>query len=156
MSPNDNNNYTFGKIRKHNIVITALPDRQYSTPVTAGVAVCILSSFPKVRIGLLVSVGGGAPSPTHNVRLRDIVVSTLFNSQSSVVQYDIRKTIQGQRFKPTGFLNKPPTILRAAISTLRARYEREGHQLKEMVKEALKKKPKLRNIPELSRALPKK
>ncbi|KAJ5041338.1 hypothetical protein NUH16_011174 [Penicillium rubens] len=144
MSPNDNNDYTFGRIGKHNVVIAVLPDGEYGISAAAGVAVNMLNSFPNVRIGLLVGIGGGAPSPTHDIRLGDIVVSNPLNGRSGVVQYDFGKTIQAQRFKPTGFLNKPPTILRTAVNGLQARYEREGHQLGEMVNEVLKKKPKLR------------
>jgi hypothetical protein len=37
----------------------------------------MMHSFPNIRIGLLVGVGGGAPSPKHDIRLGDIVVSFL-------------------------------------------------------------------------------
>ena len=35
----------------------------------------MLHSFPNARIGLTVGIGGGAPSPKHDIRLGDIVVS---------------------------------------------------------------------------------
>ncbi len=35
----------------------------------------MLRTFPNVRICLMVGIGGGAPSPKHDIRLGDIVVS---------------------------------------------------------------------------------
>jgi nucleoside phosphorylase len=75
MSPNDNNDYILGKVGKHNVVIAILPDREYGTSSAAGVARDMLHSFPNVRIGLMVGIGGGAPSPKHDIRLGDIVIS---------------------------------------------------------------------------------
>jgi hypothetical protein len=64
VSLNDNNDYTLGKVGKHNIVIAVLPDGEYGTSSAASVARDMLHSFPNVRIGLMVSIGGGAPSPS--------------------------------------------------------------------------------------------
>ncbi|KAK1838827.1 ankryin repeat protein [Colletotrichum chrysophilum] len=36
----------------------------------------MLHSFPNMRIGLMVGIGGGAPSQKHDIRLGDVVVST--------------------------------------------------------------------------------
>ena len=63
VSSNDNNDYTLGKIGKHNVVIAVLPDGEYGISSAAGVAKDMLHSFPNVRIGLMVGIGGGAPSP---------------------------------------------------------------------------------------------
>jgi nucleoside phosphorylase len=134
LSPNDNNDYTLGEIAGHNVVIAVLPDGEYGTSSAASVARDMLHSFPNVRIGLLVGIGGGAPSGKHDIRLGDIVVST-----SSVFQYDFGKTIQGQGFCPTGFMNRPPTILRTAVNGLKAQYERKGHQLEETIGDILEK-----------------
>ncbi|XTI94384.1 nucleoside phosphorylase domain-containing protein [Cenococcum geophilum] len=75
VSPNNNNNYTLGRVGKHNIVITVLPNGEYGISSTASVARDILHSFPNVRIGLIVGIGGSALSLKHNIRLGDIVVS---------------------------------------------------------------------------------
>lgn len=45
-----------------------------------------------------------------------------------VFQYDFGKTIQDQEFRPTGFLNQPPELLRATVADIRAEHEIEGHQ----------------------------
>jgi nucleoside phosphorylase len=142
VSPNDNNDYTLGKIGKHNTVIAVLPDGEYGTSSAARVASRMLLSFPNVRIGLMVGIGGGAPS-RHDIRLGDIVVSATRDRKGGVFEYDFGKTIQGQEFQTTAFLNQPPEILRTAISGLRARYEIEGHQLEKAINNRLEQRPRL-------------
>ncbi|OCK96989.1 purine and uridine phosphorylase [Cenococcum geophilum 1.58] len=144
VSPNDNNDYTLGKFGKHNVVIAVLPNGEYGISSAASVAKDMLHSFPNVRIGLMVGIGGGAPSPKHDIRLGDIVVSAPRDGKGGVFQYDFGKMIQDQSFQPTGFLNQPPTVLRAAINGLKAQYESEGHQLEEAIKSILEKKSRLR------------
>ncbi|KAH7231610.1 nucleoside phosphorylase domain-containing protein [Fusarium redolens] len=119
VAQNDNNNYALGRIRSHNIVIAVLPDREYGTAVAATVARDMLHSFPNIRIGLLVGIGGGAPGPNHDIRLGDIV------------------TIQNHSFQKTQVLDQPPMVLRTAVSALKAKYELRGHRLNEDVDMAL-------------------
>ncbi|KAJ4379966.1 hypothetical protein N0V86_004272 [Didymella sp. IMI 355093] len=144
VAANDSNDYTLGRIGKHNVVIAVLPEGEYGTASAATVAAGILHSFPNVRIGLMVGIGGGAPSAKYDIRLGDIVVSVSGNDKGGVFQYDFGKTIQEQQFKTTGFLNQPPTVLRTAVSGLRAQYERKGHRLQEIIDQALEDNPKLR------------
>src|SRR5436305_12092085 len=144
VSPNDNNDYTLGKVEKHNVVIAVLPHGEYGISSATGVAKDMLHSFPNVRIGLMVGIGGGAPSQKHEIRLGDIVVSAPCNGKGGVFQYDFGKTIQDQTFRTTGFLNQPPALLRSAVSDIRAQYEGEGHQLENAINSVLERKPKLR------------
>lgn len=144
VSPNDNNDYTLGKIGKHNVVIAVLPDAEYGLYSAANVARDMLHSFPNVRIGLLVGIGGGAPSPRHDIRLGDVVVSSPSNGYGGVFQYDFGKTIQGQEFQETRFLNQPPTLLRTAVNGLRSQYERKGNQIEATINAILENNPRLR------------
>ena len=144
LSPNDNNDYTLGEIGGHNVVIAVLPDGEYGISSAASVARDMLHSFPNIRIGLMVGIGGGAPSQKHDIRLGDIVVSASRDGNGGVFQYDFGKTVQGLSFCPTGFLNQPPTILRTAVSGLKALYERKGHQLEEAIDNILEKNKKMR------------
>ncbi|KAF6814531.1 kinesin light chain protein, partial [Colletotrichum musicola] len=75
VAQHDNNSYVLGCIGSHNVVIAALPEGEYGTTSAATVARDMLHSFPNVRIGLMVGIGGGAPSQKHDIRLGDIVVS---------------------------------------------------------------------------------
>jgi nucleoside phosphorylase len=117
---------------------------EYGTSSAARVVEDMMHSFPNIRIGLMVGIGGGALSLNNDIRLGDIVVSIPSSGQSGVIQYDFGKTIQGQSFQLTGFLDQPPTVLRAAVNGLRAQYEIDGHRLEEAVNEALERKPRLR------------
>jgi len=144
VSEHDNNDYTLGKIGKHNVVIAVLPDGEYGTDSAASVARDMLHSFPNVRIGLMVGIGGGAPSRRHDIRLGDIVVSSPRDGKGGVFQYDFGKTIQCQSFRETRFLNQPPILLRTAINGLKAQYEDSGHQLEEAISNILEKKQRLR------------
>ncbi|EGU86437.1 hypothetical protein FOXB_03045 [Fusarium oxysporum f. sp. conglutinans Fo5176] len=139
VAQNDNNNYALGRIGSHNIVIAVLPDKEYGTAVAAAVARDMLGSFPNIRIGLLVGIVGGAPSPNHDIRLGDIVVSSRDGGKGGVFQYDFGKTIQNQSFQETGFLDQPPTVLRTAVNALKGRCELKGHRLNDDVDMALKK-----------------
>lgn len=143
VSVNDNNDYTLGKVGKHNIVIAVLPEAEYGTASAASVARDMLHSFPNIKIGLLVGIGGGAPSSKHDIRLGDIVVSAPRNGKGGVFQYDFGKTIQDQRFRATRFLNQPPTVLRTAVNGLKVQYERDGHRIREAVSKMLEKKKRL-------------
>ncbi|KAJ5966163.1 hypothetical protein N7481_012877 [Penicillium waksmanii] len=143
LSPTNTNDYSLGRIGKHNVIISVLPLGSYGSASAAQVAENMLHSFPNVRIGLMVGIGGGVPHP-HDIRLGDVVVSIPLNGRSGVIQYDLGKAVQGQGFQPTGFLNQPPTVLRTAVSGLDAKYEMEGHRLKEAVETVLGKMPRLR------------
>jgi nucleoside phosphorylase len=125
----DHNSYALGKIADHNVVIAVLPDGEYGITSAACVARDMLHSFPNIRIGLMVGIGGAAPSARHDVRLGDVVVSSPNNGKGGVVQYDYGKFVQDQLFQQTGFLNQPPTLLCTAVNNLRAVHKRRGNQI---------------------------
>ncbi|KAE8310967.1 WD domain protein [Aspergillus transmontanensis] len=143
LSQNDNNHYTLGEIGGHQVVIAVLPDGEYGTSSAAGVARDMLHSFPNIRFGLMVGIGGGVPIK-HDIRLGDIIVSSSQNRRGGLLQYDLGKELQGQKFYQTGFLNQPPPILRTAVAGLQAQYEEEGHQLKESVQAVLEGNKRLK------------
>ena len=62
LEPGDNNIYTLGRMGQHNIAIVCLPEGKTGTSVAATAANDLLRSFHKIRFGLMVGVGGGAPS----------------------------------------------------------------------------------------------
>ncbi|TQV93804.1 G-protein beta WD-40 repeats containing protein [Cordyceps javanica] len=145
LSSDDTNDYTLGRIWKHNVVIAVLPDGDYGTYPAANVATNMLRSFPNVRIGVLVGIGGGVPTPEQDIRLGDIVVSAPRNGQGGVFEYDFSKTIQNKAFQHTRFLNQPPIALRTALTGIQAQYERKGHQLEAAVTTVLEKNTRLQD-----------
>ncbi|KAL2149017.1 hypothetical protein VTH82DRAFT_1703 [Thermothelomyces myriococcoides] len=139
VAQHDNNSYILGRMGRHNVVIAVLPEGEYGLVSAATVARDMLHSFPNVRIGLMVGVGGGAPSPKHDIRLGDVVVSSRSGGKGGVFQYDYGKTVQSQSFQETAFINQPPQLLLTAVNGLKREYEIKGHQLVDHVNEALKK-----------------
>ena len=135
--PHDYNDYKLGRIGRHNLVIAVLPDGEYGISSATRVATDMLHSFPNIRIGMMVGIGGGAPTLKQDIRLGDIVVSAPRNGKSGVFQYDFGKTIQDKSFQTTGFLDQPPAILRAAVNELKAQYECDGHQLEAAINSVL-------------------
>ncbi|KAF3056049.1 putative ankyrin repeat protein [Trichoderma lentiforme] len=145
VSTNDNNDYTLGKIGRHNVIIAVLPNGEYGLSSAASVARDMLHSFPNVRIGLMVGIGGGAPTLKHDIRLGDVVVGVPHSGKGGIIQYDFGKSIQGQEFQETGFLNQPPMLLRTAVGGLMAQYESDGNHIREAVNSVIMtKKPQFR------------
>lgn len=116
----DNNNYAMGKIGEYNVVMAVLPKSEYGTISAAIVARDMVRSFPNTRFGLMVGIGGGAPSAKHDIRLGDVVVSARSSGKGGVFQYDYGKAIQEHAFEATGSLNEPPQLLLTSLSGLEA------------------------------------
>lgn len=112
--------YLLGKIGDHRLVVACLPSGVYGTTSAAVVTAYLRSTFPNIRCGLMVGIGGGVPSETADIRLGDLVVSKPTGTYGGVVQYDMRKTTSGGGCEYTGTLNQPPTNLLVAMAQLEA------------------------------------
>lgn len=117
----DSNLYTLGRIGQHNVVMTCLPYGMTGTTSAATVAIQMKSTFPSIRFGLMVGIGGGVPSTSIDIRLGDVVVSQPFGGHGGVVQYDFGKT-KPNEFERTAFLNSPPNVLLNTISVVQANH----------------------------------
>ncbi|KAF2135121.1 uncharacterized protein K452DRAFT_261056, partial [Aplosporella prunicola CBS 121167] len=134
--------YAFGNIGEHNIVIAVMPET--GTNRAAQVALQLLNDFRSIRFGLLVGIGGGAPSENHDIRLGDIVVSKPTDTFGGVVQYDLGKRTAGGRFERTGSLKKPPSVLLAAVQQLEAKHRMEESEIPAHLAKMLDKYPKMK------------
>ncbi|KAI3572748.1 nucleoside phosphorylase domain-containing protein [Fusarium oxysporum f. sp. albedinis] len=141
----DTNNYIYGRIQKHNVVIATLPVGEYGTATAASVAKDLTRSFPNVRIGLMVGIGGGAPSLNKDIRLGDVVVSTPNGEHGGIFQYDYGKSLQDQVFQHTRILDQPPQLLRSAVSSLQVQHRIHGNGLQESIATILEQYPRLRD-----------
>lgn len=82
-TPDDPNVYSYGRIGQHNVVIACLPEGTIGTNLAATTANNSIRSFPQIRFGLMVGIGGAAPGsldpsdPEKDIRLGlgDVVVS---------------------------------------------------------------------------------
>ncbi|MCJ1310944.1 hypothetical protein MMC25_004613 [Agyrium rufum] len=125
--PNDHNTYSLGSISSRNIVIACLLKGRVGNNSSATVASQMLSTFPSVKFGLMVGIGGAVPP--NKVRLGDIVVSAPVGGNLGVVQWDFGKTEQGGVFRRTGLLNNPPSILLTALTKLETEHEITGSKI---------------------------
>ncbi len=159
--PKDTNTYVLGEIDDHNVVIACLPAGSTGKVSAATVAVDMLRSFPAVRFGLMVGVGGGAPyypeqqakgddseaeddEETRDIRLGDVVVSVNTKTSQAVIQYDFGKSLQGGGFVHMGgSLNKPPAIVMTGVSTLQSKHTRDGNKIRELLDGVLAQYPNI-------------
>ncbi|KAG9519892.1 Pfs, NACHT and ankyrin domain protein, partial [Aureobasidium melanogenum] len=119
-SPSDQNNYTFGRMGEHNLVIASLPAGVYGTTSAATTASQMLSSFPNIRIGLMPDgLCGG------------------------VIQYDLGKARADGSFQRKGMLNRPPLLLLNALSSLQARHIKFASKVPLYVNKMLEQYPRM-------------
>ncbi|QKX62285.1 uncharacterized protein TRUGW13939_09444, partial [Talaromyces rugulosus] len=138
---NDTNSYTLGRIGNHNVVITCGATGRASASTAAK---DMLRSFCSIRFCLMVGIGGGVPSSKQDIRLGDVVVSHAESTHGGVIQYDRGKINNNGKFVRTGSLNKPPRILRNAVSDLQSSHLERDNAINKFVSKMLEDKPKLR------------
>ncbi|KAH7201202.1 hypothetical protein DER44DRAFT_827832 [Fusarium oxysporum] len=131
----DTNSYTWGRIGEHNVVIASLPAGVHDIAAAAITASNLIHSLPRIRIGLLVGIGGGIPRPDEgqDIRLGDIVVSQPDGTTGGVVQYDLGKAKANGGWERTGSLDKPPMVLLHALSSLQAEHMVAGSRVPELL-----------------------
>ncbi|KAK0734267.1 nucleoside phosphorylase domain-containing protein [Lasiosphaeria miniovina] len=128
---NDPNTYTLGAIRNHNVVIACLPKGKTGTIPAATVAARMVSTFPSIKFGLMVGIGGGVPP---KVRLGDVVVSTPVSEFPGV----------GDNFERTRALDTPPNLLLTALTKLESEHDLTGSsKIPEFLEEMKQKWPGL-------------
>ncbi|KAK2600001.1 hypothetical protein QQS21_005235, partial [Conoideocrella luteorostrata] len=116
----DENLYILGRVGRHLVVIAGLPGGQHGTTSATTVAINMMRTFSQsLRIGLMVGIGGGVPSTSHDIRLGDIVVSYPEGTCSGVLQYDMGKVVE-EGLQRTSSLNSPPRSLLTAVANMRA------------------------------------
>ncbi|KAE8386139.1 purine and uridine phosphorylase [Aspergillus alliaceus] len=111
--PNDHNAYTLGRIGVHNVVVACLPKGEIGNNNAATVATRMTSTFPSIKFGLMVGIGGGVPK---SVRLGDVVVSAL---------------------------NRPPTELLTALTKLEKDHTMKGSTIPQYLEELKRNWPRL-------------
>ncbi|KAF1813258.1 kinesin light chain [Eremomyces bilateralis CBS 781.70] len=127
-SGNDTNIYCLGRISEHNVALACLPAGFIGVASATAVAMQMKSTFPAIRFGLMVGIGGGVPGKDADIRLGDVVVSQPGKGHGGVIQYDFGKSTPSG-FERTGFLNAPPLVLLNAVTKLRSNQRRGRNRL---------------------------
>ena len=143
-SQGDSNTYTLGRMGWHNVVIACLPRGKIGNVSAASVASDMLRSFESIRFGLMVGIGGGAPTSDTDIRLGDVVVSSPDRQVGGVLHYKFGREIQNREFELTGSLASPPAILLSALNQLSAQHVEEGHRIAESIEQMVTRVPNLR------------
>jgi nucleoside phosphorylase len=120
----DDNAYTLGRILHHNVVLVHMAGMGKGAASQA--ASCIRSSYPEIKLALVVGICGGVPSllaGKEDLILGDVVIS------EGIVQYDF-----GRQF-PDAFLSKarpelPGPKIRGLLAKLRGLRGRERIETK--------------------------
>ena len=120
----DTNNYTLGRIEQHNIVISYLPSHQYGTINASAVITNLSRTFRRVRVALMVGIGGGAPI-MGDIHLGDVVVGI------RVMQYDMGKALDSGKFHGTAQARMLHPSISTTLSTLRPK---EGYGSRYMLR----------------------
>ncbi|QGI99151.1 hypothetical protein CEK26_012220 [Fusarium fujikuroi] len=142
-SLSDTNNYIWGSVGQHNIVIASLPAGVYGTTSAATTASDLVHSLPQIRFGLLVGIGGGIarPNDDQDIRLGDVVVGQPHGVTGGVVQYDFGKAKANGVWERTGSIDKPPAVLLKALANLQAEHEIRPSKIPRILTAMLKANP---------------
>ncbi|KAK4159939.1 nucleoside phosphorylase domain-containing protein [Cladorrhinum sp. PSN259] len=145
--PTDPNSYAWGRIGVHNIVVASLPAGMSGQYAATATATHMISSFPRIRVGLVVGIGGGIPRPDDDIdiRLGDVVVSEPSGTSGGVAQYDAGKAIKGGQFKLRGFLSAPPIAVLNAVAHLKSRHELQEPRIPEILQDMLTRNDTMAN-----------
>lgn len=135
----DQNIYTLGSLAGHNIVVVCLQHGNYGTTAATSIVAQMCQTFPSIRYGLMVGVGGGVPTREADIRLGDVVVSKPKGQFGGVVQYDYGKACQRGHFERTGSLNKPCSLLLSAISDLDSNHTLRDVQIGKIMSDVLQR-----------------
>ena len=136
----DDNQYTFGRIKDHIIVIACLPAGHMGAANACNVATNMQRSFP-IKFGLMVGIAGGVWSEENDVHLGNVVVGQPKGQFGGVVQYDFGRTERDGSFKRTSSLNEPAKVLLHSLQSLRTKHLIQRNNLMEVLEAMLLKKP---------------
>lgn len=112
--PGDDNTYTYGSIKGHNVIVACLPLGQPGT-ISASILVGSLpKSFPNLKIHMFVGIGGGIPydpplaDSEKVIHLGDVVIGVAEKpGVIGVVQYDFERDHGSGNRELLGSLDKP-------------------------------------------------
>ena len=132
LAPYDDNRYALGRIGQQNVVIAA-PPQDYGFGTACLMALNMRQSFPNVTLGLLVGIGGGAPSMAADIRLGDLVVGCPSQrGDGGVIQLGSDEVRSAR-----GELNLPPPALASIARRLASQHDAFGHQLDQSIDDVL-------------------
>ncbi|KAF4945073.1 hypothetical protein FGADI_12207 [Fusarium gaditjirri] len=128
----DINCYELGCIGKHNVAIACLPNGKYGTNNAATVFTNMTRTFKNIQLGLVVGIGGGAPSKI-DLRLGDVVVA------SEVIQHDMGKAMGDGLFQRTPIHWRVHNSIGTVVSSLRSKHACGSNRVPSILREKSEK-----------------
>jgi nucleoside phosphorylase len=125
-TPGDLNAYSTGAIGRHNVVLAHMPG--IGTVNAAAVAAYCRSSFPNIKLALVVGICGAVPfasSGKDEIVLGDVVVS------DAVIQYDFGRRLPDRFVRKDTLLDslgRPNAEIRALLAKLKGLHGRKTLQ----------------------------
>ncbi|KAJ5650941.1 uncharacterized protein N7484_004664 [Penicillium longicatenatum] len=131
----DRNTYTYGRIGSHYVLITCLENAQCGINSASDAADDMRSSFPMIRLLLIVGIAGGIPTLGNDIRLGDIVVGT------EIIRY--RSTATGE-FERSGHVEPAGRALFTGTQGLAVQLD-EGLDLYNLLEKTFTKTQKIKD-----------
>ena len=113
--------YHFGRMGDYNVAIACFPAGECGIGIAGSMAAEMKHDLPNLKIGLLVGIGAGIPSPENDINLGDVAVAVPDGNSPGVIGYDLVK-IEPEEVHLKQWQNASPPMLRSAISTLDAQF----------------------------------
>ncbi|VUC37265.1 unnamed protein product [Clonostachys rosea] len=137
----DSNQYALGKMGRHNVVLTELPEGENKIPLSAAAEVMsnMIRTFDQIRVALFVGTGSGVNSDDHCIRLGDVVVSL-----NGAFQFNYDAAVGRMAFQGTESTVCAPACVRAAVRELTSRYVIETNPLGRAIPRTLDNSPSLK------------
>lgn len=122
----DDNQYYFGDIYKHNVVIASMPPSMPGLASAQKLIEPLRQTFPNMGLHLFVGVGGGIPrnpsptNPLEDIHLGDVVIGwPELTGAPAVVQHDfIRLHGDGRDPELLSYFNKPDLRLLNSLGSI--------------------------------------
>ncbi|KAL2816684.1 hypothetical protein BJX63DRAFT_430066 [Aspergillus granulosus] len=131
--------YVLGSMNGHNVVLASLPGVSRSDIATAGIAAHLLHTFPAAELRLLVSIGGGVPSASHDIRLGDVVFSD--PNLGAVTTYDFEKETKLAFKRRVGYIHPTPAPLVEACMNMKHDHRAHPNRIADIMSRTVRRYP---------------
>lgn len=135
----DFDTYYCGRIDHNHVVAACLPHGHVGPTQAAVLAARMTSVFPSLVLRFMVGIAGGLPDVRDDIRLGDVVIGT------SIIKYDVGKTVAEGEFKQTSCPHEAPKILSSILHGFNDRANEHGRILEAHIQEMKKARPDKRN-----------
>ncbi|KAH8883155.1 hypothetical protein GQ53DRAFT_883184 [Thozetella sp. PMI_491] len=135
------NNYIFGTLKGHNVIVAHSDSGVYGKASVASVAARLQACFPSVRSTLIVGIAGGVPNTAEDVRLGDVVVSKSTGGLPGVVQYDANWALAEDESTQAKVPDQPTSSLLAAMGKAETAAIFNDSQMARYISEMVRRDP---------------